>query len=423
MTLVQLSDAHVLDEESPLRAEPLDRLGGSVASAFRPQEALTAQVLAAALQSADALQPDALLVTGDLVDNAQANELDWAIGTARRRHGDAGLRRARVRRPAGAVVGRSLHLPARHRRAAAPRAAGRRRSGRWTPPARPRPGCRSSPTTTSWCRACVPVDAALAGVADRLAASWSRSRRACCRPSATARSGSTTSAARSTAGVDGTYRDVPADPRRAPLAPAQVVERLAAGRRRPDPGRPAGLRPRAGARACGSWPSTPPIAAGRLRRRAAGERARLARRRRCAAHAGEHLLIASATPLEETRRRRRRARAARPHPGRRRGALGRHAPGAASGRAARPSGGYWLVRAPSLIDYPQALRALRLVELDDGRVALETWLVDHAGDPGAGGTLGLAGISRDLAFLDVQGGRPQDWNGSPADRNARLFLP
>ena len=45
-----------------------------------------------------------------------------------------------------------------------------------------------------------------------------------------------------------------------------------------------------------------------------------------------------------------------------------------------PSGGYWLVRAPSLADYPQQARAFRLVALADGRVALATWMLDQAGN-------------------------------------------
>ena len=49
-------------------------------------------------------------------------------------------------------------------------------------------------------------------------------------------------------------------------------------------------------------------------------------------------------------------------------------------------------------------------------VALETWMVDQDG-------AGLAGISRELAFLDAQGGRPQGFAGRPQDRNARLTLP
>jgi hypothetical protein len=35
----------------------------------------------------------------------------------------------------------------------------------------------------------------------------------------------------------------------------------------------------------------------------------------------------------------------------------------------------------------------------------------------------LATISRRLAYLDVQGGRPQRFAGRPADRNARLYKP
>ena len=43
-------------------------------------------------------------------------------------------------------------------------------------------------------------------------------------------------------------------------------------------------------------------------------------------------------------------------------------------------------------------------------------MVDHDGD-------GLAGISRELAYLDAQGGRPQRFAGARGDRNVRLFVP
>jgi hypothetical protein len=51
-----------------------------------------------------------------------------------------------------------------------------------------------------------------------------------------------------------------------------------------------------------------------------------------------------------------------------------------------------------------------------GGVALETTMVDHDGR-------GLAGVARELAYLDAQGGRPQGVAGRPGDRNARLYLP
>ncbi len=79
-----------------------------------------------------------------------------------------------------------------------------------------------------------------------------------------------------------------------------------------------------------------------------------------------------------------------------------------------PAGGYWLIATPSLADYPQQARSLRVVETESG-VALETWMLDSA--PGE-----LADTARELAFLDAGGGRPQGHAGAAEDRNVRLFL-
>lgn len=83
-----------------------------------------------------------------------------------------------------------------------------------------------------------------------------------------------------------------------------------------------------------------------------------------------------------------------------------------------PTGGYWLISTASLIDYPQQARALRVCVTPSG-AALQTWMLDHVAD----GDSSLGGISRELAYLDAQGGRPQGFAGGPLDRNVTLYVP
>ncbi len=82
-TIAHVTDAHVLDASSPARVTFLDRLGEPFESTFRPQEALTVQVLAGACAAVRALRPQLVIQGGDLIDNDQSNELAQALSVLR----------------------------------------------------------------------------------------------------------------------------------------------------------------------------------------------------------------------------------------------------------------------------------------------------------------------------------------------------
>lgn len=95
--LWHLSDLHICDAESPARLEYLDRFSdpdseyrealGDIGT-YRPQEILTVQVATAMVETVNSFHTapvsgapiDVVLITGDVTDNAQANELGWYQG-------------------------------------------------------------------------------------------------------------------------------------------------------------------------------------------------------------------------------------------------------------------------------------------------------------------------------------------------------
>jgi metallophosphoesterase (TIGR03767 family) len=92
---VQFSDIHVVDHQSPLRVEWLDRYEdpsslptpGLLSSSYRPQEMLTAHVSDSMVRAVNALnntpvlhrQVEFVIETGDNSDNCQYNETRWYI--------------------------------------------------------------------------------------------------------------------------------------------------------------------------------------------------------------------------------------------------------------------------------------------------------------------------------------------------------
>jgi 3',5'-cyclic AMP phosphodiesterase CpdA len=393
VTFGQITDAHVRDEESPARVPFLDRYGGPFSSTFRPQEALTAQVLAAAVRAVNAQRPQAVFVTGDLADSAQRNELQWALRVL-----DGGV----VRPDSGARGYRGVQAaddpdPFYYR----PDVDAPRHPGLLAAAQRP---FRSPGLAAPWYAAVGNHDLLLAGEAPPTPRSDAVAAGSRLVTSLDPRAPLPLHASRAQAigallAIAGRTIEVPPDPARRALPAAQTVRLLARGRATRVPGRldyAVDLAPQVRAvvldtidRSGGDRPQLPP-----------GLLAWLDAQLRT----GRHVLVVSHQPL----------------PAAALAVLDRHRnvvaaiAGDTHRNRVRPHGRFWLITTSSLADFPQQARMFRLRETAGG-VALETWMVDQDGR-------GLAGVSRELAYLDAQGGRPQGFAGGRLDRNVRLFV-
>jgi 3',5'-cyclic AMP phosphodiesterase CpdA len=419
-TLAHVTDAHVLDAESPARVTFLARLGPPFTSTFRPQESLTAQVLDGAVRAIDALAPDVVIEGGDLIDNAQANELARALAVLR----------------GGAV----------HPSSGAPGYFGVQWAGDADPfyyrpdiDAPRHPGMLTAATNAFRARGArapwYPVlgdhDVLVQGVlaptplTDRIArgdrAVWELPSElrlpVGIRSPATAAPDGLASAALMAPLIRQVLLApsvrVPADQRRRELAAGEAAGALSA----------ASGAPLASARldyTLGLGEQLLLIVLDLVRREGGsggvvhpGQLEWL--RERLAEARGRWLLVFSHQPLASSAgggavldlldRQPRVLAVLSGHTHRNR-ILPR----------AGPQGGYWLISTASLIDYPQQARALRVCATANG-AALQTWMLDHV----PGGVAGLGDISRELAYLDAQGGRPQGFAGGPLDRNVTLY--
>jgi 3',5'-cyclic AMP phosphodiesterase CpdA len=404
-TFAQLSDTHVRDEESPARVPFLDRLGDPLNSTFRPQEALSTQTLAAAVRAVDRVRPQAVFVTGDIVDSAQANEFAQARavldgGRVDPDSGAPGYQGVQAASNPDGFIYRPDVDPPRHpgMLAAAQRPF---RSPGLDAPWYPAPGNHDllvqgevSPTPR--------IEAIATG--SRLVTALDPG----FEPKLDEGSAAATADALLAGDLPGRVERVAADPARRHLSPSEAIAALG---RRPHDGRLDYT--------VDVGPSVRAIVLDTVNR-AGGARGQVTDQqvawlRAELARAGRRwFVVVSHNPLA--------------------GSDGGTAALAALAEAPRvvaaiagnthrnsiephvtSGGGYWLIGTSSLADWPQQARAFRLVERPGG-VALETWMVDHDGR-------GLAGISRELAYLDAQGGRPKGFAGETGDRNARLFVP
>lgn len=411
-TLAHVADAHVLDASSPARVPFLDRLGDPFESTFRPQETLTAQVLAGATRAVRALDPDAVIQGGDLIDNDQRNELGWALGV---------LQGGLVRPGSGRDGYYGVQLasdpdPFYYR----PDLDAPQHPGLLQRAVRPflTPGLRS-PVYPVLGDHDILVAGELTPTAETGAlalgdeALWELPPGLSVPPGTVLTSGGSPDGPPLPGLVNqflaqalaGPKVRVPADPRRREMPATEVVSSLRAGASASldyatDVGRELrlivlDLARRAGGSGGLVRPDQPGWLASQLDEASAR---------------GRHVIVVSHQPLESSEGGESILSLLDGHP-RVIAALAGHT----HRNSIEPRGHYWLINTASLIDYPQQARALRVVRTAGGGVAIQTWMLDHT-FPGELGT-----ISRELAYLDAQGGRPKGFAGGRLDRNVTLY--
>ena len=413
--LAQITDAHVIDAQSPARVPFLDRLGAPFTSTFRPHETLTAQVLGGAIAAVNAFGPDAVIQGGDLIDNAQANELQQALSIL----AGGPVLRASGTGPYVGVQSAADPDPFYYR----PDIDAPRHPGLLVAALAPfaSPGLRA-PTypvlgdhdiLVAGVVVPTPTTQAIA-VGDR--AVWDlpsglhlpRVAAAAAAPDGLREPGAIDALITQLVSVPSVT--VPADARRRQLSVEEVIARLTPGR---DTSALLDYRFDVG-------PQVRVIVLDLARRQGgsggivhAGQPAWLAAQLRAA---GERwVIVASHHPLDTTEGGPQLLSLLDRHP-RTLAAIWGHTHRNRIVPRPAGNGGYWLIATSSLIDFPQQARALSVRQLAGGGVALETWMLDHVPDAG-----GLGDVARALSYLDAQGGRPADFQGSALDRNVRLF--
>jgi metallophosphoesterase (TIGR03767 family) len=89
------------------------------------------------------------------------------------------------------------------------------------------------------------------------------------------------------------------------------------------------------------------------------------------------------------------------------------------------NGGFWEINTASHVDFPQQARLIELVDNHDGTLSIFGTMVDHAGPAAYGGqlgnTVGLASLARELSANDPQE-RTSGRTGAVADRNVELLV-